>query len=231
MEKINKKTLHTLLHDKRFLVYVLIDILLVFALNFYYLHLTSILLYAIMIVVVSFLILTIKNLVSSMFHVKIAGKSWISGLIFSAISTLVASSAGIPIPIPVISYNKYERESTIRGIKKGAVNIHEIWEITFFSSLILLFIAFIFISLYNYFKDNAFLISGIAIAMFVLVDFLPEKHFNGTNLVYHNVIIYSITFIFLILIGIFSIVNYTISFAFFITFIAFTGVTYILKLW
>ena len=224
MEFINKRNF-------RFFLYVVIDIIIVFALNFYYLHVNQIFLYAVLILLSSLLIFLTKNWVASLFHIKVSGKFWLSGWIFSAISTLVASSFGIPIPIPVISYNNYERVNTIKGIKKGEVKLHEKWEITFISSLMLLFVSFIFISLWTRFNENAFLISGIALAIFVLLDFLPEKQFNGTNLIYHNVILYSITLLFLLVIGILSIINYSIAFLLFITFVIFIIVTYLLKLW
>ena len=224
MEIINEK-------NWRFFLYVVLNVALVFALNFYYLHIDNILLYAIVILASSFLIFIVKNIVGEFFHARINGKFWISGLIFSAVATLVASSFGIPIPIPVISYNNYERKNTIKGLKKGAVNMHEKWEITFLSSIILLFSALVFISLFNVLKNNAFLLSGVAIAMFVFIDFLPERRFNGANLIYHNTIIYSLTFIFLLIIGTLSIVNYSISFVVFIAFIIFIITTYALKLW
>ena len=67
--------------------------------------------------------------------------------------------------------------------------------------------------------------------MFVFVDFLPERRFNGANLIYHNSIIYSITFLFLLVIGILSITNYIAAFTVFIAFIIFIFITYVMKLW
>jgi len=224
MELINKRNM-------RFFSYILIDIIILFAVNFYYLHLSQIFLYMLLIVLSSFLILFTKNFIAGLFHINVNGEFWLTGMIFSVIATLVASSFGIPIPIPVISYNKYSRLNTIKGIKKGEVKVHEKWKITFLSSLILLFIAFVFISLWRSLNENAFLISGIALAMFVFVDFLPERRFNGANLIYHNSIIYSITFLFLLVIGILSITNYIAAFTVFIAFMVFIFVTYITKLW
>jgi hypothetical protein len=97
--------------------------------------------------------------------------------------------------------------------------------------MVLLLIAFIFIGIYNLLKYNAFFIAGVAIAVFVFVDFLPDKRFNGLNLIYQNSIIYAITFLFLLIMGIFSVVNYTADISTFIAFIIFITVTYVLKLW
>jgi hypothetical protein len=224
MEIINKRSKHLFL-------YILIDLIIVFVLNFFYLHLSEIVLYGVMIIISSFIILITKSIVANFFHVKVNGKFWTSGLIFSGIATLVASSFGMPIPIPIISYNNYERKGTIKGLKKGEVKVHEKWEITFLSSMVLLLIAFIFIGIYNLLKYNAFFIAGVAIAVFVFVDFLPDKRFNGLNLIYQNSIIYAITFLFLLIMGIFSVVNYTADISTFIAFIIFITVTYVLKLW
>lgn len=224
MEFINKK-------NWRFFAYIIADIAALFLVNFYYLTLSAVVLYALLIILVSLLILLTKNFVGSFFHIKVSGEFWITGFVFSVIATLVASSFGVPIPIPVISYNKYSRMHTLKGMKKGEVKIHEKWEVTFLSSALLLFAAFIFISLWNKLNQNGFLISGVALAMFVVVDFLPEKRFNGTNLIYHNSIIYFITLLFLLIIGILSVVNYISFLVSFIAFIFFIFITYITKLW
>ncbi len=224
MEIIKKK-------DLRFFLYILIDLIIIFSVNFYYLHTGEVILYALLIVVSSFIIFFTKDYIGRILNIEVSGEFWIAGLIFSAIATLIASSFGVPIPIPIISYNKYKRKTTLKGIKKGEVKVHEKWEITFLSSATLLFVAFIFISLWHYFNQNAFLISGVTLALFVLIDFLPERRFNGVNLIYHNSIIYSITFMFILLIGIFSIINYIISFILFIIAIIFVLVTYLTKLW
>jgi hypothetical protein len=224
MEFINKK-------NWRFFAYILTDIAALFLINFYYLELSNIVVYALFIILISFLIFLTKNFIASFFHIKVSGEFWITGLIFSVIATLVASSFGVPIPIPVISYNNYSRMHTLKGIKKGEVKIHEKWEITFLSSSLLLFAAFVLISLWHVLNENGFLISGIALAMFVVVDFLPERRFNGANLVYHNSIIYFITLLFLLVIGILSIVNYVSFLVSFLAFIAFIFITYLTRLW
>jgi hypothetical protein len=180
---------------------------------------------------ISFLIFLTKNFIASFSQVKVTGTFWITGFIFSIIATLVASSFGIPILIPVISYNKYSRLNTLKGMKKGAVNMHEKWEITFLSSSLLLFASFIFITLWHISNEKVFLMSGIVLAMFVLIDFLPERRFNGANLIYHNSIIYTITFIFLLVTGVFSVISYLAFLITFIMFMAFIFVTYITKLW
>lgn len=224
METLNRK-------NAAFLAYIFIDMAVLFAVNFYYLDVSGILLYAILIVLSSSLIFFTKNIVAGFFNVRMTGKFWVSGLIFSAIATLAASSFGLPIPIPVINYNKYGRITTLKGIKKGEIKMHEKWEITFLSSSLILFAAFVFISMWHFLGQEAFLMTGIALAMFVLVDFLPEKKFNGANLIYHNSIMYLITFLFLLVIGILSIADYSASFAVFVAFMAFILVTYIIKLW
>lgn len=224
MEFINRE-------NWRFFAYILTDISALFLINFYYLELSSIVTYALFIIIISFLILLTKNFIASLFQVKVRGEFWITGLIFSVIATLIASSFGVPIPIPVISYNNYTRMHTLKGIKKGEVKIHEKWEITFLSSSLLLFAAFILISLWHVLNENGFLISGIALAMFVVVDFFPERRFNGANLVYHNSIIYFITLLFLLIIGILSIVSYISFLVSYIAFILFIFMTYITKLW
>ena len=224
MEFINK-------NNRRFFVYILIDITALFVVNFYYLKISGIFLYALLIILISFLIFLTKNFIASFSQVKVTGTFWITGFIFSIIATLVASSFGIPILIPVISYNKYSRLNTLKGMKKGAVNMHEKWEITFLSSSLLLFASFIFITLWHISNEKVFLMSGIVLAMFVLIDFLPERRFNGANLIYHNSIIYTITFIFLLVTGIFSVISYIAFLITFIIFMAFIFVTYITKLW
>jgi hypothetical protein len=224
MEFINK-------NNARFFAYIIIDITALFVVNFYYLGLSQIFSYALLILLTAFLIFLTKNFIAGFFHIKVSGTFWLTGLIFSVIATLVASSFGVPIPIPVISYNNYSRMNTIKGIKKGAVKIHEKWHITFLSSSVLLFAAFIFITLWHVLNQNGFLMSGIALAMFVLIDFLPDKRFNGANLIYYNYVIYSITFLFLLVIGVSSIINYVASLILFIVFILFIFVTYIMKLW
>ncbi|MCL4396729.1 hypothetical protein M1494_00045 [Candidatus Parvarchaeota archaeon] len=224
MEFINK-------NNRRFFAYIIIDITALFVVNFYYLEISQLLLYALLIILVSFLIFLTKNFIAGFFHVKVSGTFWITGFIFSVIATVVASSFGIPILIPVISYNNYSRPSTLKGMKKGAVNVHEKWEITFLSSSLLLFAAFILITLWHVLNEKGFLMSGIALAMFVLIDFLPERRFNGANLIYHNSIIYAITFIFLLIIGILSVINYIAFLITFIVFILFIFVTYLTKLW
>ncbi len=224
MEIINKK-------NRKLFLYILIDIILVFALNFYYLHFGQLFLYGLMILIASFLIFATKNLIAGLFDINVKGKFWISGFIFSGIATLLASIFGVPIPIPVVSYNDYERKNTIKGLKKGAVKIHEKWEITFLSSVILLLIAALFIGVYHVLKENAFFIAGVSIAMFVFIDFLPEKRFNGITLAYHNLTMYSITFLFLLIIGILSIIDYSVAILIFIGFIIFITITYVLKLW
>ena len=224
MEFINK-------NNRRFFAYIMIDIIALFAVNFYYLEISQLFLYALLILLISFLIFLTKNFIAGFFHVKVSGTFWIAGFIFSVIATLVASSFGIPVLIPVISYNNYSRMNTLRGMKKGAVNMHEKWEITFLSSSLLLFAAFILITLWHRLDEIGFLMSGIALAMFVLIDFLPERRFNGANLIYHNSIIYIVTFIFLLIMGAFSVVNYIAFLITFIAFIAFIFITYITKLW
>ena len=224
MEFINKS-------NRRFFLYIIIDITALFAVNFYYLQISQVFLYALLVLLISFLIFLTKNFIAGFFHAKVSGKPWIAGFIFSVIATLVASSFGIPILIPVISYNNYSRMNTLKGIKKGAINMHEKWEITFLSSSILLFAAFILITLWHRLDEIVFLMSGIALAMFVLIDFLPERRFNGANLIYHNSIIYMITLLFLLIIGAFSIINYMAFLITFIVFIAFIFITYITRLW
>jgi hypothetical protein len=224
MEFINK-------NNRRFFVYILIDIIALFVVNFYYLQISQLFLYALLILLISFLIFLTKNFIAGFFHAKVSGTVWITGFIFSVIATLVASSFGVPVLIPVISYNNYSRLNTLKGMKKGAVNMHEKWEITFLSSSLLLFAAFIFITLWHSLNEIVFLMSGIALAMFVLIDFLPERRFNGANLIYHNSIIYAITLIFLLTIGVFSVINYMSFLITFIGFIVFIFITYITKLW
>ncbi|MGC8533553.1 MAG: hypothetical protein ACP5MV_02925 [Candidatus Parvarchaeum sp.] len=224
MEFINKSNI-------RFFAYILIDITALFIVNFYYLNSSQLFSYALLILLVSFLIFLTKNLIAGLFHVKVSGNFWIAGFIFSIIATLVASSFGIPILMPVISYNNYSRMNTIKGMKKGAVNVHEKWEITFLSSSILLFAAFTLITLWHSLNEKGFLMSGVALAMFVLIDFLPERRFNGANLIYHNSVVYAITFLFLLIIGILSVINYLAFVITFIVFILFIFITYITKLW
>ena len=224
MEFINK-------NNRKFFAYIIIDITALFAVNFYYLEISQLFSYALLILLVSFLIFLTKNFIAGFFHVKVSGMFWITGFIFSVIATLVASSFGVPVLIPVISYNNYIRQSTLKGMKKGAVNVHEKWEITFLSSSLLLFAAFILITLWHVLNEKGFLMSGIALAMFVLIDFLPERRFNGTNLIYHNSIVYVITFIFLLITGILSVINYVAFLVTFIAFILFIFITYLTKLW
>ena len=45
-------------------------------------------------------------------------------------------------------------------------------------------LTFILITLWHVLNEKGFLMSGIALAMFVLIDFLPERRFNGTNLIH-----------------------------------------------
>jgi hypothetical protein len=224
MEFINK-------NNRKFLAYIIVDITALFVVNFYYLEISQLFLYALLILLVSFLIFLTKNFIAGFFHVKVSGTYWITGFIFSVIATVVASSFGIPIPIPVISYNIYSRLNTLKGMKKGAVNVHEKWEITFLSSSLLLFAAFILITLWHVLNEKGFLMSGIALAMFVLIDFLPERRFNGANLIYHNSVIYSITLISLLILGVLSVITYVGFLIMFIAFILFIFITYLTKLW
>ena len=75
MELINKRNM-------RFFSYILIDIIILFAVNFYYLHLSQIFLYMILIVLSSFLILFTKNFIAGLFHIGVNGEFWLTGMIF-----------------------------------------------------------------------------------------------------------------------------------------------------
>ena len=101
----------------------------------------------------------------------------------------------------------------------------------FMNSILLFLASFILITLWHVLNEKGFLMSGIALAMFVLIDFLPERRFNGTNLIYHNSIVYAITFIFLLITGILSVINYVAFLVTFIAFILFIFITYLTKLW
>ncbi len=217
--------------DLRYLVYIGAVIALLFAVNFTYLKIASIPLYVGVVIAVSLIIFFVKFFVARFYSVRISGEVWVTGLIFSFVVSLVLSSIGVPVLIPVISMKDYRRLSTIKGLKKGEVNIHEKWKIIIFSAMIILSFAMLFMYAWKWTHNIGFFAGGIALAMFVFVDFLPIPRFEGSMLVYHNQPVYIITLLLLVLIGALSLVYLSAALYVFVAFIIMNLLFYRLKLW
>ncbi len=233
MEYIDRAIEVALKHKKdlKFIAYIIVAISVLFAVNSEYLSVAFIPLYIGVILAVSLIIFFSKFMISRIYNIRLYGDIWVAGLVFSFVVSLVLSSFGMPVLIPILSLNRYGRLSTIKGIKKGEVNIHEKWKIVIFSAMAILAFSMLFLFAWKWSGNVAFFAGGIALAMFVLVDFLPLPRFEGSMLIYHNQLVYSITLAFLVIIGVLSLVSLVSALTAFIVFVAMNFAFYFAKLW
>ncbi len=214
-----------------FEIYVVAATIMLFLFAFLYLGLPVTVVDVLAFAAVGFAFIFFKKLVALLFNVHVSGNIWIAGIIFSVVATLIASSFGMPIIIPLFNFNKYSRRKTLTGLKRGEINAHEKWKVAVFSTLALSFIAMLTLLAWGRYGGITFFAAGIAIAMFVLVDFLPFEKFDGTTLIYHNNLVYYITFMLLILFTATGLISYSWVLPVFIALLVFNIATYIMNLW
>ena len=202
-----------------------------FGVDFYYFAYTSILSYALIILASAAAITWVKSLLGRFMEIRATTEPWVSGFIVSAVATLLLSLLGLPILVPVMSSAEHKRATTLRGLKKGEVNIHESWSFSIFSSLIIVLIGLLLISLWTRYHNPGFMAAGSFSVLYVLVNLLPHSRFDGAFLAYHNLPVYSIVFGFTLVIAITAIFYFVAAFAVFLVFAAFSFISLRMKLW
>ncbi|MCL4399087.1 hypothetical protein M1293_01050 [Candidatus Parvarchaeota archaeon] len=217
--------------DIRTFLYILLLMSILFAVDFYYFALTSILTYAIIIVLSAGAITWARSFLGKMMDIKATVSPWISGFVISAVVTVLFSIAGMPILVPVISSSEHRRALTLKGMKKGEVNIHESWSFSMFSSMVIVLFGLLFVSLWVKFHNPGFMAAGSFLLFYVLISFLPQNRFDGAFLAYHNLPMYIIIFVFLLIITFTAIFYFLAAFIAFLVFASFSFISLKMKLW
>ena len=196
------------------------------------LSLESIVFYAGMAVASAAVIFIVRSLVSGIFDIKLSYKPWLPGLVFSAIATLLISViAGIPVPVPVMNASEYKRAVTLRGMKKGEIHNKDKWDASMFSFLAILAFAQLFLAFGSASRNAPLFYSGILLIMYVIVDMLPTRMFNGAFMIYHNYIFYFISAGFIMLFLIMAYLDRAAGLFVFIVFLIVSLISYRVKLW
>jgi hypothetical protein len=192
----------------------------------------SVAFYAGMAVASAVVIFVVRSLVSGIFDIKLSYKPWLPGLVFSVIATLIISViAGIPVPIPLMNASEYKRAVTLRGMKKGEIRNKDKWETSMFSFLAILAFAQLFLAFSSVSKNAPLFYSGILLIMYVIVDMIPTKMFNGAFMVYYNYIFYFISAGFIILLLILAYLDRVAGLFMFFVFLIASLISYKVKLW
>jgi MFS family permease len=213
--------------------YILLFVIAIFAMTFLDINVNTFnfFMFLFVIVAVALIIFLIKRIIASFFEIKLTNKRWITGLIFSMVGTLFLSALGTPILVPILNTQEYARAKTLRGMKKGEVNLHEKWSISIFSSMAFLAFAMLFFGLFNAYKSQPFLDGGVFLTVYTFLNFFPYHKFDGAFLIYHNILIAAVFAILALLTMVLSYINFIAGLSVFILFVVFGFVSYRLKLW
>ena len=188
-------------------------------------------LYILVIISLSAIVFAVKRLIARLFEIKLSNKVWISGLIFSAVATLIFSALSLPVVVPILNTQGYQRLKTLRGLKKGEVTIKEKWEVSVFSSMALLaFSALFFFAAYKYNLQPMFY-GGSFLAIYTFINMLPYDKFDGAFLAYHNAVGQGLFTLLALLFVVLSYVSYQAMLGAFAVFVIFGLLSYRLKLW
>ncbi len=211
--------------------FLLVFVAIIFAMTFLAMNSFNVETYAFMILSVALVLFLVKRLIASFFEIRLTNKNWTAGLIFSVVATLFLSSFGIPVLAPILNTTEYHRANTLRGMKKGDVNLHEKWDIVMFSSIAVLAFSMLFFWLNTILNSQPVFDAGAFLATYTFLNLVPYQKFDGAFLAYHNTII-SIVFLLLALLTVIaSYISFWAGFGVFIAFAIFGFVSYRLKLW
>ena len=189
-------------------------------------------------IAVSAIMYGVKRAIAHTFSVKLSRDKWVGGLVFSAVATAVLSALlSVPLIVPILNTQAYNRAKTLRGLKKGEVNVHEKWEISMFSSMALLGFGFLFMFLGRQYSMPLLTEAGTFFPAYVFINFLPYHRLDGAVLSYHNTIMYGIMLLIALAILVLVLLSalmgayFDPALAAFATFVVIGLVTFKLKLW
>lgn len=188
-------------------------------------------LYALAIISLSLVVFVVKRLIAMLFEVRLKSKNWTTGIALSIVFTLFLSSTGTPVMIPILNTHEYSRAKTLRGLKKGEVNLHEKWDIAVFSSMAFLAFSMLFFWMNSAYSLLPFFAAGAFLVTYVFINFIPYHKFDGAHLAYHNAPISMIFLLLSLLTLVLSYVSFLAGLGSFIAFVIFGFVSYRLKLW
>ncbi len=100
-----------------------------------------------------------------------------------------------------------------------------------FSTLVLAFLALLMVFAWKSYNNLAFFAAAISLSVFMVADFIPYTKFDGLTLVYHNNIVYYITFLLILAFLISNFISSGLSLALFLALLFFSMATYLLNLW
>lgn len=179
--------------------YLLGVVALLFGLEYFFFPTNQLFYYSISALVVAGSIFGLRKIIARAFHIRLNEKIWPSGIIFSAVVTLLLTAVtGVPLPVLVAESSGYSRAMTLAGLQKDEIKVHERWSVSLFSSMAILAVAMLFLFAFTRYGFQFLLQSAFILIAFNFVSFLPYYKFEGALLAYHNILLYGILLLILL---------------------------------
>lgn len=211
--------------------YLLVFVAVLFGMTFTIIITFNFWIYVAAVLSVSLVVFVMKRIVAFFYEVRLSSRFWLTGLIFSAVATLVVSALGTPVLIPILNTNEYSRAKTLRGLKRGEVTVEEKWKISMFSSIIFLAFSMALFWLNTLYHTQALFAGGSFLVTYVFLNLLPYPKFDGAFLFYHNIIMSALKLLLAFITMVVALINFTAGLTMFVIFAAFSLISYRLKLW